>query len=404
MIEVADALQLILERAQPRPAITKSLIDAQGFVLHGPITSDTDLPPFDKAMMDGYALRAADVTALSTSLPIAGTVMAGTSVPMALPAKAAALIMTGAPVPEGADAVVMRELATASNDDFVSIEQFPITPEQNLMRRGTICRRGDTVLPAAQKLGGAEIGVLAEVGLSKVAVTDRPSVAILPTGDELVSVGDPIKPGQIRNSNGAMLCSLVAELGSPLIDLGIGRDNRKQLEALVRRGLEADILVLSGGVSAGDLDLVPEVLAACGVQQVFHKVRLKPGKPLWFGTNNTGTLVFGLPGNPVSSLVCFQLFVAAAIRRMSGIFDEEARLGEANLTNAYSQRGDRPTYFPAIVRPNANGAKELAVLPWLGSSDLHTFTRANCLAVFPAGQSEFAVGTTVEYLSLPGHP
>lgn len=400
MIEIGQALQLVLERAQPNSHVSKQLTTAAGYILAQPIVSDTDTPPFDKALMDGYAVRSSNITAAHTTLPLAGTVTAGDPPPVALAAGTAMLIMTGATVPAGADAVVIREL-TQADGDAVTIEQFPVGPEQNLMRAGQICRQGSTVLDAGHMLRSPELGILAEAGLSSVKVIARPTVSVLPTGDELVPVGQPIQPGQIRNSNGVMLCAMADELGCPVIDLGIGRDDRDQLQALVKQGLRANILVLSGGVSAGDLDLVPEVLASCGVSEVFHKVRLKPGKPIWFGQAESGTLVFGLPGNPVSSLVCFRLFVEPAIRQMAGVPHQAARRHTALLANTYSQRGDRPTYFPAWASLAEDGQQQLEVLPWLGSSDLHTFTKANCLAVFPAGQTKFAAGATIEYLPLP---
>jgi molybdopterin molybdotransferase len=227
-------------------------------------------------------------------------------------------------------------------------------------------------------------------------------VAVLATGNELVPADRRPAAGQIRNSNGPMLCALVAGAGGIAVDLGIGRDDAEPLSELVARGLGEDVLVLSGGVSAGVLDLVPRVLSELGVEEVFHKVRLKPGKPLWFGVTRRGdrrTLVFGLPGNPVSSLVCFELFVRPALGRLAGRADNALPTVEARLTQPYAQRGDRPTYFPVRLRREAAQAT-VELLNWHGSADLQTLAQANGLAVFPADQQHFDAGDWVTVVCL----
>lgn len=403
MIEIAAALAQILAEARPRPPISCPLAEATGKVLARPATNPHDIPPFDKALMDGYAVRAADIRAAETELPVVGTVMAGDGPPTELPPSSAVLIMTGAVLPRGADAVVIREQTTERSDEggrHVLVQQFPVQPEQNLMRQGTICRAGQDVLPVDRLLTAADIGVLAETGHAEVEVVPRPRVAVLATGNELVPVEAPLEAGQIRNSNGPMLTAMAAAVGCPVTDLGIGRDDRAQLGQLIQAGLTHDVLVLSGGVSAGDLDLVPELLQAAHVTEVFHKVRLKPGKPMWFGVATDGTLVFGLPGNPVSSFVCFRLFVEPALRGLAGQPASLSQPQSATLASHHSQRGDRPTYFPSQVRRAADGHWALTVLPWQGSADLHTFTQANCLALFPAGESQFEPGQSIEFLPL----
>ncbi len=271
--------------------------------------------------------------------------------------------------------------------------------------------------------------MLAEVGRIQVEVHRRPTVAVMTSGNELVTPDKIPAAGQIRNSNNAMLVALARRAGAEVIDLGIARDEEKDIRRLIDAGLKHDVLVLSGGVSAGVLDLIPKVLAAAGVEQVFHKVNLKPGKPIWFGrtltrsaSEESSNLVFGLPGNPVSSLVCFELFARAAIARMMGQAQTGLPMQWARLSAPHQQRGDRPVYFPAVVdrqrgresfspSTDDDGAKPIggekdsrplyvAPLPWRGSADLSTLSRANCLIYFPAGEYTVDAGETVDVAML----
>jgi molybdopterin molybdotransferase len=375
---------------------------ALGRILAEDIVSDIDSPPHDKSIVDGYAVVAEGVFP-GAELAILEEVVAGAMPNRNVTPGTATRIMTGAPLPTGASGVVMVEQSEliGGKADRVRILETPRNG-QNIARKGTSLRRGETVLHASARLSPARIGLLAEVGRSEVTVIAPPTVAILTTGNEIVPVDAVPGPGQIRNSNGSMLEALVKHLGAHAIGLGVARDEHDDLAALVRRGLEADFLVLSGGVSAGVLDLVPGVLAELGVRQVFHKVNLKPGKPVWFGVfprkNGAPTLVFGLPGNPVSSYVCFELFVRYALSIVgSGIASKQLR---ARLAGEHCQRGDRPTYWPAILRED--GPNSLAtLLPWKGSGDLKTLADANCLAFFPGEERVFLAGEMVTVLLLP---
>ena len=278
--------------------------------------------------------------------------------------------------------------------------QAPVLTGQGITRRATSISRGQVVLPAGKVLGPVEIGLLAEVGRHEVPIIFQPRVAIISTGNELVEPSQVPGPGQIRNSNGPLLCSLAMQAGANAWSAGIVRDTAHGLFRALEGSLESDIVILSGGVSAGVLDLVPQVLQEMGVQEVFHKVNLKPGKPLWFGVDNNKksgrqTLVFGLPGNPVSSLVCFELFVRPAIEKLSGREPKGLPRLTARLTQDHKQRGERPTYWPAVLT-EASGEKVVTPLPWQGSGDLRTLTDANCLAYFPAGDRVFAAGEIVE--------
>jgi molybdopterin molybdotransferase len=271
---------------------------------------------------------------------------------------------------------------------------------QNIVRRGTSLMRGQTVLQPGKLLRPVELGLLAEVGRTTVAAIPRPRVAVLVTGNELVGPSVTPGPGQIRNSNSQLLSALVQQAtGAFASDLGIARDDPTELMRDINAGLSRDVLILSGGVSAGVLDLVPNVLTKAGVSEVFHKVSLKPGKPLWFGhklrCEGHETLVFGLPGNPVSSLVCFELFVRPAIQKMRGLEPTGPKRATARLSCDHQQRGDRPTYWPSAL-----DGERVMPLPWKGSGDLRTLTDANCLAFFPAGEKLWKAGEEVETLLL----
>jgi molybdopterin molybdotransferase len=270
------------------------------------------------------------------------------------------------------------------------------------MPRGSVMRSGEVVLKKGAEVRAAETGLLAEIGRTKVNVYGRPRVAVLATGNELVPPGEVPGPGQIRNSNGPLLSAAIRRRGARPVDLAIGRDDEDELQRLVTKGLEADVLVISGGVSAGVLDLVPRVLAAASVEQVFHKVRLKPGKPLWFGVKDdkpTAKIVFGLPGNPVSGLVCFELFVRVAIDRLMGRATAGLAPMRASLTVEHHARGDRPTWWPARLEV-IDGEPTVEPLPWRGSADLRTVCQANALVHFPAGDKEYEPGERLEVIRL----
>jgi molybdopterin molybdotransferase len=396
MLSVDEALQLVLEHAVPLPAVEVDAAAALNYVLAETIVSDIDSPPHDKSIVDGYAVRSCDLADGSVELSVIEEVVAGAVPRLAVHAGEATRIMTGAPIPSGADCVVMVERTEMIAAARVRIQTGPLKPGQNILRRACAMRRDETVLEPGVVLRPIELGLLAEVGRSRVRVIAQPTVAVLSTGNELVPADEIPAAGQIRNSNGPMLAASIRKAGAAPIELGIVRDEREELRRAIQRGLAADVLVLSGGVSAGILDLVPGVLAELGVQQVFHKVNLKPGKPLWFGVRATvpparqETLVFGLPGNPVSSLVCFELFVRPAIARLAGRTWQSREI-EAALTVDFNHRGDRPTYHPASFDSDGR----VTPLPWQGSADLRTLAAANSLICFASGDRSYAAGETV---------
>ena len=413
MIGIEEARQYVLEQAQPRSTETVSLSEGYNRILRQAAVSDIDSPPHDKALMDGFAIRSADVAAASASLHVVEQITAGDVPRRTLQAGECARIMTGAPIPTGADAVIMIEQAEAvghaTPKDRTAVAQatdvvFPevrVSPGQNIMRRAASLAKGETVLAAGCRLGSAEIGLLAEIGHVAIEVAARPQVSILATGNELVPPDQRPEPGQIRNSNSSLLHALTCEAGGTPHLQGIAPDDAEELRAAIAAGLEHDVLILSGGVSAGVLDLVPAMLAECGVEPIFHKVRLKPGKPIFFGvrrqTDRPATLVFGLPGNPVSSLVGFHLFVRPALQAMMTGEAEPRETATARLAQAFSHRGGRPTYWPAklLIR---QGILEASPLDWKGSADQKTVAAADGFVYFPEPPREYQPGDVVEVL------
>jgi molybdopterin molybdotransferase len=404
MLTVADAQSLIQQQTLPLgPATVPLSPSALGLVLAEDVASDLDVPPHDKAMMDGYAVRSADLPDGKATLAVLEEITAGRTPTQPVGPGQASRIMTGAPVPPGADAVVVVEGTRVLEDGRVSVEGRPPRPGQNILARGREMRSGETVLAAGTLLRPPELGVLATMGRTQVRVVPAPTVAVLSTGDEVVEPGETPGPGQIRNSNGPMLLAQAARAGALPRYLGIARDRLDSLRPLVLQGLEADVLILSGGVSAGTLDLVPGVLQEAGVVAHFHKAAMKPGKPVFFGTRDRPTegraLVFGLPGNPVSSLVCFELFVRPALRRLAGHADVGPVTVSATLAEDFSHRTDRPTYHPASLEMGEAGWRVRPV-PWFGSADLRGLTRANALLVLPPGDHQHRAGQVFSVVRL----
>jgi molybdopterin molybdotransferase len=408
MLTIAEALEAVSTEARALAPVRSLVERALGCVLAEDVRADLDSPPFDKALVDGYAVRAADLEGTEPSLTVGELITAGRSASRALLSGEAAVIMTGAPVPPGCDAVVMHE-RTRTNNGAVVILQTAVRPGQNLLPRGAEMRAGEVVLPRGAVLYPAQLGVLASVGRTEVHVIPRPRVSIVPTGDELVEPGETPGPGQIRNSNAMLLRGLASECGALAGTMPIARDEPAELANILDQSLEADLVLVTGGVSAGLRDLVPDALASLGVRKVFHKINLKPGKPLWFGVaparpGRHGALVFGLPGNPVSGLVSFMVFVRPALAALAGRPVVSNLLPNGRLARGFLQRGDRVTYFPARIIPAEEsagaGLPSIMTLDWAGSADLRTVARADGFAVFPAGDRDFPIGEIVGYLPM----
>lgn len=405
MLSVEQACERIgesVERAEPR---TVPLTDAIDLTLAEEIRCPEDSPPFDKALMDGYAVAAADCLGDAREFEVIGEILAGHASERALQSGQVLRIMTGAPIPAGADCVVPFERSRELSPGKVVLTCDRAKVGSNLARRGTSCRAGDLVLRPGVVLGPTQIGALAEMGQTAIRAIPLPTVAILATGDELVPYAEQPGPGQIRNSNELMLTAQCRHAGAIPRPLGIARDTADSLRAAIRQGLEADILCLSGGVSAGKRDLVPAALTELGAVKIFHGCDVKPGKPIWFGelpedrsADGRRRWIFGLPGNPVSSMVCFELFVRTAIRLRRGIAPAFPALVPATLTRTHVSTDSRVTFFPAILSLDSEGL-QATPLPWKGSFDLQTTTAANAAIRF-AQSREFAAGERVSVLPL----
>jgi len=386
MLTVDQASEIILRDLPPLKVVELPLAWASGSVLAEDCASDLDLPPFDKSMMDGYAVRSADAGPLS----VLEEVPAGTLPSRELTQGTCTKIMTGAPIPAGADAVQQVEKTRREGDRVTLLA--PVRAGQNVAPRASELKLGQTVLRAGHLLRAAEVGALAAIGKSRVRVYAKPHCAVLATGDELVPPETKPGPGQIRNSNTSQIAAQVRALGLECDDLGIVRDETGAIRSAIRDGLRRDVLILSGGVSAGDWDLVLPALEAEGIRVVLHQVRIKPGKPFCFAPR-----LFGLPGNPVSSFVIFEVFVRPYLGRLMGADLSRPRI-RARLESGSAKSIDRVQYLPASVRIDGS-AYAAALLPWQGSADLFAVTKANAFVVVPV-QTPVQPGASVECMLL----
>jgi molybdopterin molybdotransferase len=399
MLSFQDARKLVIEKTKPhvashpRPTSKKNLGDALGDALAQEVRSDRDYPPFDRSTRDGYAVRALEA-AKDATLHCAGEIKAGDSVTQPLAFGTCIQIMTGAAVPAGADAVMMIEFTERAGDKVTF--QRDISPRKNIVKKGSEARSGDIVLRPGLRLGFAELAMAAQVGEAELLCARRPRVAILSTGDEVVSVTEQPGPFHIRNSNGVSLAAQVRLAGGEPVPLGNALDRVDDLGARIELGLKEDILVLSGGVSMGKYDLVETVLKSLGAEFYFDAVAIRPGKPAVFGRCRD-TFVFGLPGNPVSTMVTFQLFVTPAIDVLGGATPRPLPLLEANLTKTLHEKPGLTHFLPAHFEWTGI-SPEVLPLSWQGSGDIAALTQANCFIVVPADRQDIPAGEKVSVL------
>lgn len=392
MIPVEEAQEQILARVQPLEAIEIPFDEALGFVLAEDIHAPEDMPPFPAAAKDGFAVIAGDT---SRERRLIGEQMAGTSGGPRVELGTVVRITTGAPIPPGADAVVMVE-RTEERDGRVTIHQTDIKPGDDIRPPGQDIQRGQVVLEKGTRLGPAEIGLLATVGQTRVRVHRKPSVAVISTGDELVEPTQTPGPGQIRDSNRYTLAASVAEAGGIPIVIGLGRDVEAALEELIQMGLsEADVLLTSGGVSMGNRDLVKPILERLGTVH-FGRVRSKPGKPVTFATVN-GKPVFAMPGFPVSALVAFEIFVRPALRKMQGYLQVFRPERQVILAHDVPHGADRTEFQRAIVTYQ-EGKLYARTTGFQGSGRLLSMVGANALLRLPHGEGDFKSGDVVTAL------
>jgi molybdopterin molybdotransferase len=399
MLTVDQAIEAILGRCSPLPARPTPLLDALGLILDEAILADIDLPPFDKSLVDGYAVCSTDLPeSKEYRLEVVEEIAAGQVPAHPLRSGESSRIMTGAPLPSGADAVVMVEKSRLEGSTVCL--SGPIAPGLSRLTRAREMKAGEVLLNPGHRIDPTSLGLIASAGRIEVSAIPRPTVSILPTGDELVPLDQLPRAGQIRNTNGPMLVGLARTWGCSVVrEMPIAQDDRDRLRDSLAKALEGtDFLLVSGGVSAGTKDLVPSTLIELGIEPVFHKVNVKPGKPLWFGVgpsrgSRPGILVFGLPGNPVSGVVSFLLFVRPALEALSGHLPKRTQLASIPLGRSFAHRGDRPTYHPSRLE---NG--QLIPLDWGGSADLRTVALADGFAAFPAGDRTFELGEPIAFL------
>ncbi|HEX9723826.1 MAG TPA: gephyrin-like molybdotransferase Glp [Vicinamibacteria bacterium] len=392
MIPLEEAVRIVLENTRVLPKENVDFREATGRVLAEDVTSDTDLPPFPRSAVDGFALRTADLESLPCRLSIVGVVPAGSVPSFEIRRGEAAQIMTGAPVPEGADAVQMVERTRVTEGQVEVMET--VASGQNIAPRGQEVRVGEIVIGKGVRLDPASVAVAATVGKVDLRVGSRPRVAVIATGDELVEPAVKPNPGQIRNSNGFALVAQARAMGARVSYLGVARDTEASLGELIGRGLGHDVLLISGGVSMGRFDLVEKVLAERGVRILFEAVALKPGKPLVAGVAEDGGMIFGLPGNPVSTMVTFELVVRPTLAKMEGCEQPQRPILSATLKHPLSSRGPRRAFLPGWIEPETTGLAAYPI-PSRGSADIVAFAKANSLLIVPEDTENLAAGETV---------
>ena len=394
-IKVDEARKIILEKIKVQGTEKVSISEALGRILSEDIIARRNNPPMDNSAMDGYALKAKDIELATSENPIKLEIIedlaAGYSPKMTIQSGQAVRIMTGAPIPEGADAVIMQE-DTERNENSVQVKDKAEIRE-NIRDAGEDVREGETVIKKGAKLLPAHIGMMAVVGRSSVLVGRRPSVAILSTGDEIKDLDDSLSGPCIYNSNGYMLAAQVKSAGGIPSYLGIARDNEEDLMEKFNWALQCDMVVSSGGVSVGDYDLVKASLKKMGQEMLFWKVAMKPGKPLAFGRIDT-VPIFGLPGNPVSSFVSFEQFVRPSIRKMMGASQLSHLLVQAKLTHTVHKKAGRQHFLSAYVKWE-NGTCTVSATQEQGSGILKSTVNANGLLIFPLELTEMTKGTEV---------
>jgi molybdopterin molybdotransferase len=419
LLTYEEAASLVARHARalaPLAAVRIPLAEAAGRVLAEPILADTDQPPFPRSTRDGYACRAAEANARA-ALSLAGATRAGDPPPPPLDPGSCRQIMTGAPVPEGADAVAMLEhveqIGKAKTSAIRLAPPRTLDPGENIVPRAAQARAGDTLLAPGVRIGPAHIALAAACGYAQLSVYLRPRVAILTTGDELVSVDATPGPGHIRNSNAPMLAALVAAAGGDPLVLPTAADSAEALDAALAAALDAahpaDLLLISGGVSAGTHDLVEPALARRGAQFHFTGIRIQPGKPLVFGTlppsgknENRATPFFGLPGNPISTAATFRLFAATILQALAGVAQPSPRFVAARLAGKAKSKPGLTRFLPAVCNFAGPAAPlpTVELVPWHGSGDLSAFALANCFLVVPPPDEALHDGDLVRILPL----
>ena len=404
MISVVEARDTILNRVRPIGVERVDIVSGRGRVLAEDVHATRNQPPWDNSAMDGYAVRAADTVPASPNTPaeleIVEDLPAGYVAKRAVGPGQAIHIMTGAPVPEGADTIVRVERTLRVDERRVRVLQ-PVEPGTDLRRAGEDIREGDLIIPSGTLIRPAEVGLLASTNRSQVSVYRRPQVAVLSTGDEIVDVDEPLEDGKIVDSNGYALTALVADAGGVPLRLGICPDTQEALEQVLRDGLVADAIITSGGVSVGEYDYVKAALEAVGTSMAFWKVSMTPGRPLTFGAIDE-TIVFGLPGNPVASMVTFELFMRPALLKMQGYTHLYRPTIKAVLQEDITKSLGRKQFI-RVTLEQRDGTFFASRTGAQGSGILRSMSIADGLAVSHEEQEFMEAGQEIEVMLLGGY-
>jgi molybdopterin molybdotransferase len=392
LVTVRQAIEMIdATRVEPR-ARKVSLTEAQGLYLAEDVRADRDYPAFEKSLMDGFAVRGADVEANKLELKLVGEIRAGQAGDRSVRTGEAIAIMTGAPLPAGADAVVPIEFVERV-DQTIRINR-PGDFKRFVARRGSDCAAGAVVLRKAMRIEAPQLAVAATIGASEVNVFEAPHIAILATGDELIDPSHSPQPHQLRNSNSIMLASLLKRYGCDVTDLGIVRDEMTPLRKAIERGVQYEAFIITGGMSVGAYDLPPQALHDLGAELLITKLKIKPGKPFIYARHNR-CHIFGLPGNPLAGFVCTVRLASRLIRRMSGaqLCDD---IITATLASELKPNGPREFYQPAILDGN-----RATPLDWKSSADVFTLAQANALLIRAENESAKSAGDSCKLIRIP---
>lgn len=402
MINIEQALKIILAQIAPlRPEISPASSTILGTCIAEDIHADFASPPFDKSIVDGFAVRISDLEKNNWELPLGCEIPANLNGPIELPLGTTAEIMTGAPIPFGADAVFAKEQCNKLGTR-IQFESRKCQKAMNILPMGKEYQQGELLLKAGTKITPQRAGILAACGKTSVMAQPAPRVAIISTGTELVEANMKPKGGQIRNSNGPMLVALSGVSGALPKYLGIAGDCKKNIKELLTEAESSDAIIFCGGVSAGKYDLIPEVLQESGAKILIHKINLKPGKPFLLAISAKGKPVFGLPGNPCSVFVCFHLFVAPAIAALQGETNISPKILSLPITESFYHESDRDTCFPAKILIDQFQAK---VKPgkWFGSADLKGLSECNALLLCKEGVTNYKAGDLIQVLVTGPH-
>jgi len=399
--EARRSVEEYAARLAPTGTEMVSLVEALGLVLAEDLRADRDFPPFPRSTRDGYAVRAADLAATPARLRCVGEIKAGATVEqsaIAISTGDAAEIMTGAPIPSGADAVLMLEYTERKGESVTAHRS--VRSGENIVSAGSEARKGATMVARGTRINHAIVAVAAAIGRAEVATYRRPRVAVLATGDEVVDINLPPGPNEIRNSNSYSLAAQVQAAGGEPLILPVAPDSADELALLLRKGLQAELLLISGGVSMGRYDLVEQVLASFDARFLFTGAKIQPGRPVVFGEarlHERTVPFFGLPGNPVSTMVTFQLFARPLLDGLAGAKPQPLPFAQARLKAEFRTKTGLTRFLPARLG-GTHEKPEVELVPWQGSGDLMAVSRANCYIVVPPEREHFAAGEAMTVL------